>query len=420
MTNRTSCEPAPGERLRLLVVSALVDGADVSEPYFAFRWIEALGRVHDVTLLTLERPGGVSTAEQLPHVEVVTWPEPPILRRMERVRAIMKPGWSIVSFQARRWIARQLAADRRFDIAHQLYPAAMRHGSPLRHFDIPYVIGPLAGMLSTPAAFRDEVASGGALGNLRGFDALRLRYDRGLRQSFERAAAIIGVAPYVREVLNGLHLKRFMVELEAAGGASKPREMRQREPRELRLLHVGRVVRTKGLRDVVRALGLLHDLPQVTLTSAGRGEDLDACRAEAARLGVADRVRFLGQVERAEVEALYANHDLFVFPSFREPMGSVYFEAMSWGLPIIAARRGGPEAIFGPGGAELIDVTTPDRVAADIAATVRRFAADPALLESAGEASVRRYAELGDWDAKAQRATLLYRSIVEATAKVGE
>jgi glycosyltransferase involved in cell wall biosynthesis len=407
---------AEAGRLRLLVISALVDGTDVSEPFFAFKWIEALSRIHDVTLLTLQRPGRAPTAEQLPQARVVTWPEPEILGRVERVRAILKPGWSLLSFHARRRIARELANGRGFDIAHQLYPAAMRHASPLRHFAIPYVIGPVAGMLSTPDAFEGEVPTGGVMETLRRFDGLRLRVDPGLRRTFERASAVIGVGPYVQNVLRDLRLKRFVVELEAAGGAPCARPPRVRAPGQLKLLHVGRAIRTKGLRDVVRAMALLHDLPSVTLTSAGQGEDLEACRAEAERLGVAGRVRFLGQIPREAVEELYATHDAFVFPSFREPMGSVFFEAMRWGLPIIAARRGGPEAIFGQDGAELIEVTTPEQFPKQIAVAIRALADDNGALEAAAAASARRYAELGNWDDKAARATALYHEIIAARA----
>ena len=402
--------------LRLLVLSPLVDGTDVSEPFFAFKWIEALARLHDVTLLTNQRAGRVPTAEQLPGVRVVSWPEPAFLGRVERIRAKVKPGWTILAWRASRWLKAELAAGRRFDVAHQLYPAAMRHSSPLRRFDIPYVMGPVAGMLSTPPAFRGEVSEG-LLGHLRGLDALRLRVDPVLRASFERAAAVIGVGPYVREILGPLRIKRFETMLEGATDSPCERQTRVREPGELRLLHVGRAIRTKGLRDVVRAMAALRDLPGVTLTSAGEGEDLETCKREAAALGVADRIRFLGRISRAEVEQLYASHDVFVFPSFREPMGSVYFEAMRWGLPIIAARRGGPEAIFGGGGARLIEVTSPDIYAQDIAAAIRALAADPQLLEAFGKASAERYTELGDWSTKAEQITALYRAVIEERAR---
>ena len=110
----------------------------------------------------------------------------------------------------------------------------------------------------------------------------------------------------------------------------------------LRLLHVGRGVRTKGLRDVVRALACLGDLEGISLTSIGGGEDIAHCWTEAKALGVADRVSFLGRLPRAEIEDHYRESDVFVFPSFRESMGGVLYEAMRWGLPVVTVDYGGP------------------------------------------------------------------------------
>ena len=119
---------------------------------------------------------------------------------------------------------------------------------------------------------------------------------------------------------------------------------------------------------MVRAMAHLADLPGVTLTSAGDGEDLAACRAEAERLGLAGRVGFLGQVPRAEVDRLYARADVFAFPSFREPMGGVVFEALHWGLPVITAARGGPDFIVDDSCGIRVPVTDPVRYPRDIAA----------------------------------------------------
>ncbi len=170
-------------------------------------------------------------------------------------------------------------------------------------------------------------------------------------------------------------------------------------------------MRTKGLRDVVRAIGALRDLPGVTLTSAGAGEELDICRAEAARLGVADRVTFLGRIPRAEVEQLYASHDVFCFPSFREPAGGVLYEAMRHGLPVITADRGGPGWIVDDASGLRLPVTDPEIFAAEIAAALRRFAQEPGLAPRLGAGARAKVLREGLWSAKAQAMADLYRDI---------
>jgi glycosyltransferase involved in cell wall biosynthesis len=182
--------------------------------------------------------------------------------------------------------------------------------------------------------------------------------------------------------------------------------------RPLRLLHVGRVVRTKALRDVIRALRHLRDLPGLTLTSAGEGEDLDACRREASSLGLEESVRFLGLLPRPDVEKLYQEADIFVFPSFREPTGNVLFEAMRWGLPVIAANYGGPASIVDETCGLMIEVTEPDQCAYDIAAAIRRLVGDASLRQQLGSGAQDRVA-LEVWPSKAARLESLYRRTLD-------
>jgi glycosyltransferase involved in cell wall biosynthesis len=181
---------------------------------------------------------------------------------------------------------------------------------------------------------------------------------------------------------------------------------------KLRLLHVARAVRTKGLRDCVRAIALLRDMPGVTLTQAGDGEELEVCRAEAARLGVADRITFLGRVPRQRVEELYADSDAFVFPSFREPSGSVVFEAMRHGLPVIAADRGGPGHVVNKQCGMIVPVEGPDQLARSLSTAVRQLAGAPELAASLSRGARARAVELGSWPAKVEAMHSIYRSIL--------
>ena len=401
--------------MKVLLIAPNVDGTDVGEAFVAFKWAQALADKVELTVLSFERPGRQALADQLPGARVVTWPEPAIVRRHERLNAMLKPAWPLFAHRVKGWIKTALAHGEHFDVMHQLMPQAARYASPLRHFDVPYVIGPLGGALDTPEAFRAETGSAPLFTRLRALDAFRFRWDASLRASYSKATCILGVAPYVRDVLSDIPLKRFEAMLEL--GIDDAPEIDRAPPQagQLRLLHVGRGVRTKGLRDSVRALAYLPDMPGITLTSAGSGEEIALAQAEAARLGLTDRVTFLGQQPRAAIESLYQSHDVFLFPSFREPAGGVLYEAMRNGLPIITAARGGPDFIVDDSLGIRVPVTTPAQFASDIAAAIRRLASDPALCVSMGQNARDKVLREGLWPGKAERLVALYESISDPT-----
>lgn len=396
-------------RLKVLILGSGLDGTDLGEVYSAFRWVEALTDVAEVTVLASTRAGRVPLEEQLPGARVITWTEPSFLSaRFERFNAMVKPALPLFFRRARSWIRDAVSRGERFDIAHQFTPQAMRYACPLKGLGIPYVIGPLGGGLTTPQGFASEVGQGSLLTRLRAVDDFRIAYDPWLRSSYAGAELILGVAPYVREKLAPIPLKRFESVLERGHGAFPPAKLRQNDVGRVTLLHVGRCIRTKALRDVVRAMAKLRDLPNVRLISAGDGEDLYPCRQEADILGVADRITFHGRIPREEVEKLYKSSDIFCFPSFREPMGGVFFEAMAHGLPVIAAARGGPEFIIDDTCGMKLPATEPDQFCTAIADAVRTLANDPDLRLRLGSGSRDRLRSFGSWHDKAQALVTLY------------
>ncbi len=398
--------------MNILLIAPNIDGTDVGEAFVAFKWAEALATRVSLTVLSFERPGRRPLAGQLPGARVVTWAEPGWARRNERLNAMLKPAWPVFARHVRVWLKQALARGELFDAAHQLMPQAARYASPLRNFPVPYVIGPLGGALDTPDAFRDEAAGSAPLfTRLRALDAFRFRHDPWLRASYSGAACVLGVAPYVRDVLADIPLQRFEPMLELGIDDVEPLTPRPLVPGRLRLLHVGRGVRTKGLRDAVRALAQLRDLPQVTLTSAGAGEEIALCQAEAQALGVTDRVTFLGRQPRAAVEDLYLSHDVFLFPSFREPAGGVLYEAMRHGLPVITAARGGPDYIIDDTAGLRLPVTTPKLFAASIATAIRALHVDPQRLAALGVGARAKVLAEGLWPTKADRLLRLYNEV---------
>lgn len=395
--------------MRVLLISPFASQEATGEAYVAFRWAQALSDHVDLTLAAFESPGHTPLAEQMPGTKLVTWPLPQVLTRMGRFGAMAKPEWPLFSRHIRRLISE--TADQ-FDLGHQIMPQAMRYASPFRGGPLPYVIGPLGGSIPTPPAFASEVAPPGWFARLRGLDTLRHRFDPWLRGSYAEAALLLGVAPYIRTHLDSANVRyqRFESVLELGiDGPAGPR--RPIDDDRIRLLHVGRGVRTKGLRDVIRAMGQLQD-PRLLLTSAGDGPEIAECRAEAARLGISDQVAFKGLIPRADVEDLYAQADIFAFPSFREPAGNVLYEAMRWGLPVIGAAAGGPDAILDETCAFKIPVTDPDSYASDIADALRALVADPNLRQRLGKAAQAKVVAEGLWTEKARHLKQIYSSVL--------
>jgi glycosyltransferase involved in cell wall biosynthesis len=111
------------------------------------------------------------------------------------------------------------------------------------------------------------------------------------------------------------------------------------------LISVGRLVGWKGLRMVVGALPALD--ADVHYLVVGAGADEALLRAQAAALGVTERVHFAGRVEHANLPALLSQADLYVQPSIgEEAFGISVIEAMACALPVVASRNGGlPEVV---------------------------------------------------------------------------
>nr|MBI3614417.1 glycosyltransferase family 4 protein [Nitrospirota bacterium] len=107
---------------------------------------------------------------------------------------------------------------------------------------------------------------------------------------------------------------------------------------------VGWLTPIKGHRYLIEALAALREAhPRLHVVIVGSGELREGLTQLAARLGVGDRVLFLG--ERDDVPACLAAMHLFVLPSLNEGMGRALVEAMAAGLPVIATRVGGVPAI---------------------------------------------------------------------------
>ena len=239
-----------------------------------------------------------------------------------------------------------------------------------------------------------------------------------LRRTYERAACVVGIAPYVGSFLTNLSIRRLEVLSETGIEALPDPVDRAGRAGPVRLLYVGRIVRTKGVRDAIRAMAELNDLP-VVLDVVGDGPDAVNCRELASQVAVSERVIFHGRKARGEVDRFYQAADVFVFPSYREPGGNVAFEAMGWGLPLVVSDRGGPGSAVDETCGFRVQPHNPQQFATELAKVIRRLAEDRTLRLTLGEGSRRRVAATALWDQKIRLMEKLYLKILDEAAVNG-
>jgi glycogen synthase len=173
-----------------------------------------------------------------------------------------------------------------------------------------------------------------------------------------------------------------------------------------RVAFVGRLAAQKGLRFLIAAVVSLKT-PGVQVLLVGDGPERSALEREIRRLGINNRVHFLGFVPHERVPEILSHTDLLVLPSVYEELGTVLLEAMWMGLPVVASRTGGiPDVITNEVDGLLVPPGRPEALAVAIDRVLR----SPVLTQRLGEAA-RERAKDYDWDTLAERVLEIYRGV---------
>jgi glycosyltransferase involved in cell wall biosynthesis len=190
---------------------------------------------------------------------------------------------------------------------------------------------------------------------MRGIMKMLLRPAGALLSTSEEIDGVVGnmlPGAFTMPVVNGIDTETFRPAepyLERANG-------------EFLLICPRRLVGKNGVEYLIRALPMIEKHVAVRAYLAGDGPLRGELEALAGRLGVRERVVFMGSIENSRMPGLYSSADLVVIPSLVEATSIAALEAMSCGKAVAASRVGGlPEIIdedvgvlFEPGSPESI------------------------------------------------------------------
>jgi glycosyltransferase involved in cell wall biosynthesis len=304
-------------------------------------------------------------------------------------------------------------ANHEFDLVHRITPSSPTIPSRLatlcKNAGVPMVLGPLNGGLPWPP----------------GFDSARRRerewlsYVRsayrilpGSRPTLRDASAIIAGSRhtasqqppdiahkvfYIPE--NGIDPARFSV-------------LRTRiAQRPLRAVFLGRLVPYKGPDMLLEAAAPLLAAGDLTIDFIGDGPmKLDLVQL-ATDLGVAEKVRFPGWIDHADLPARLAETDLLTFPSIREFGGAVVLEAMAVGVVPVIVDYGGPAELATSDTGFLIPLAKRPEIVASLRKILTELVANPSLINDRSAAARQRAMEHFAWPVKAREVLKIYERV---------
>ncbi len=401
-------------RLRVLLSAYACEPGKGSEPGVGWNFAVHMARHHDVWVLTrannrltieaalAERPvPGLRFAYyDLPH-----WAR--FWKRGQRGVQLYHYLWQLGALG----VAKRLHAEVGFDLAQHVTFVCYWKPSFLPLLGVPYVLGPVGGGESAPKAFWLGLGPRGLL-----FEALReairwlAEHDPLVRLAARRASLVLATTEASRQRIACTGAQRLEVCGESALPASEIQRLAalplaSRGP--FRLVSVGRLVAWKGYHLSVRAFAEAN-LPASEYWIIGDGPERSRLERLAARLGVADRMRFFGQLPRERALACLGECHVLIHPSLHDSGGWVCLEAMAAGRPVICLDLGGPAMQVTEETGIKVPAHAPEQAVRDLARAMTELAREPVLQRRVGEAGRQRVYAQFSWERRVRAIGALY------------
>lgn len=419
----TSAAEGVGRRRRILLSTFTIDPSGGSESVVGWQRGIQGARFFDTWLICNEQDSRAATEEYfdvngpVEGLEVVFVPTPKWAEILGRVPGFFYLSYNVWQRRALR-VAAELDRDVGFDLMHQVNLVGYREPGYLWKLDVPFVWGPVGGTQNYPNRFlRQAGLIGGASEAVRTFlNHATMRWSRRVRQAASRAAALTAanttVANDLERMLNTGHVE-VMLETGAPPVASEIRSGSRTGP--IRILWAGQLKPFKALPQLLDALADLPSTVDFELTVAGDGREMRSWRGRAERLGIGDRIQWLGWIEYDEMKQHYETADVFVFTSLRDTSGNVVLEAFAEGMPVVAPDHQGVGDMVNDECGILVPVTSHKEMVAAYRDAIIRLADDPDYLEQLGRGARRRAAHYS-WDRQGERMRDVYDHVLNSSS----
>lgn len=406
-------------RLKVLISAYACEPGKGSEPEVGWQWSLQMARFHDVLVLTrannrLAIESALKTFEPgQPRPAFAYHDEAPFLLDLKKTLHATKLYYLFWQRSARDVVA-QLHEAHRFDLFHHVTFAGFRYPTAVWGHGVPCVWGPIGGIESVPTALLPWRHLKSLIHEI-GRNTNNLLQAAPFHMLPRRARVSTLILASTFEMQRTFSRLGFETRVMPTIGLN-PRELPEPAQRHgntgpLKLLFVGNVITLKGIDLAIRALK--ESGSGATLTLIGDGDFSGGARRLVSRLQLEGQVSFLGRLPRAEVLKRYSEYDVFIFPSLHDTGGYAVIEAMFYELPVICLKCGGPAVTVDEDCGMRIPLGARQEVVSNLAAAIRQYGEDRALIRRHGRASREKVLRDYDWTKKGEQMNEVYKQAVE-------
>jgi len=241
------------------------------------------------------------------------------------------------------------------------------------------------------------------------------------RQLLAKADAVTASSRHEIEAMVNLYqADRNKIRLVYCGvdlSLFKPLDMKEARHRlglngEKVLLYVGRIEALKGVDLLLRIAATMEveDRIKVLIVGGDLSQDKEVQRLKSLseEMGVSQRVKFVGRVDRELLPTYFSAADICVVPSYYESFGLVALESMACGTPVVAARVGGLPTVVKHGQTGYL---LPWRCPEPYADALSIVLGNEDLRKTMSQAALERASSMG-WDTVASKVGELYNGLV--------
>ena len=414
--------------MRVLISAFAFSPCRGSECAVGWNIVNELAKLHDVTVLCGDLRGDMRTKKELAGYALqatnrkltIEYVAPTrFIALIERLHNI--PGlWGLYYCAYGLWQrkaykrARELHAEKPFDVVHQLNMIGYREPGYLWKLPIPFVWGPVGGAPNEPMSFYKMFSWSGCVkvGLRTLFNEIQKRMCFRAKRAARKAKKIWAVTDADYRMIHELWDVECDRMVEAGKDDTIVGEVRSYDGTgSLRVVWSGIHTSRKALPILLHSIGIIDRSIDVHVDILGEGPETAKWKELANRLGVSSQLTWHGRLPRLDALNLMAQAHVLACPSIKEASSIVVIEALSLGLPVICHDACGMGIVVTDKCGFKIPLVNPNTSIVGFKNALLSIVANPTLIENKSSFAIERAREIS-WEAKARQISMAYDSVI--------